>query len=406
MALVTIATWLKDGEASDSSGDGHYTTGATIPGTSVKGVRFQPGDSEPRWLMFNKQTGVFASLDEPDIHITAMLHLASAPPTGGGDTIMDFKDDQGGTGVSKLSVYALDDGTLKFIDAGYSAFIKDSGGSNDLQTPVVEGGTYWLQIAAGTGATAALRIKLFTLDGTEVFDSGSLTANLGTENYDRIQIGRTTLFNTSPMDIYYGPLAIGTGTTPYAPGFRAGRQDPVEELTDSQWSVESIADFGDDDLGTVAATSTEDDRIRLAIQTRAQVGINAQGVLGVRVFARMDTTGMGTQATLFLWHDGNEAATDTFEISQFSNEAFSLIADGTPGSVESIEPEHLDEYNIGVTCVHPGTTDVCECAELGLLSLYYPAEDSGGGGAGADAMAGHPSSPQTRAMLRLMGVRV
>jgi hypothetical protein len=361
MSLLTLATWLKEGEASDSSGDGHYTTGAIIPGTSIKGVRFQPPDSAQRWLLFNNPNGGFSNWNEPTICITAMIHIASAPPSGGGDTVMDFKD--AGSG-SKLSVYAQDDGSLVLLDRHYEHIISGT------QTGNLEGGTYWLQIAAGSGSSAPLRFKVYTLEGQQVFDSGPLTANLGTTNYALVQIGRTTTFNISPMDLYYGPLAIGSGTTPYPPAFRAGRQDPAAFADQGNWTG-TIASLGDDNLSTRMATSSTNDELRTEVASRAESGINAASVLGVRLFARLDSPSFDGQAKIKLTSGSQSAQTNDFTMI-YSNEAYSLVLDTDPATSAAWTPGALDTVEIGVISVSLGSGSEIRAAELALLSLYYP----------------------------------
>lgn len=362
--MLTLATWLKEGEASDSSGDGHYTTGALIPGTSIKGVRFQTPDSAPRWLMFNNPNGGFSNWDEPTLCVTVPLHIAAAPPSGGGDTVMDFKD-AGGT--SKLSVYAQSDGTLVMIDRDYNGFISGT------QTGDLEGGTYWLQIAAGTGSSAALRFKVFSLAGSQVFDSGALTANLGSNNYARVQIGRTTTFNVSPMDFYYGPLAVASGSAAYAPGFRAGRQDPAAFAQQGNWTGGSVGVLGDDNLSTRLQTGSTSDELRTGVASRAASGIDAASVLGVRLFARMDSPTFDGQARVKLTSGGQSAQSGDFTIS-LADEAYSLVRDTDPATSAAWAPAALDSVQIGAVSVSMGTGSMVELPELALLSLYVPGE--------------------------------
>lgn len=361
MALLTLATWLKEGEASDSSGDGHYTTGAVIPGTSIKGVRFESPDSAKRWLMFNDPNGGFTNWSEPTINITAMIHIASAPPSGGGDTVMDFKD---AGGSSKLSVYAQDDGSLVLLEHDYNNFISGT------QTGDLEGGTYWLQVVGGTGSSASLRFKVFTLEGQQVFDSGPRTANLGSNNYARVQIGRTTLFNTSPMDFYYGPLAISSGSTPFAPAFRAGRQDPAAFAHQGNWTG-TVASLGDDNLSTRMVTSSTSDELRTEVESRGDAGINAASVLGVRVFSRLDSPSFNGEAKVKVTSGSQSAETNSFTIS-LSNEAYSLVRDTDPATSSAWTPAALDTVEVGVVSVSLGSGAEVRAAELALLSLYYP----------------------------------
>jgi hypothetical protein len=392
LALLTLLTHLKVGQATNSSNSAHYTEGVTIPGTSIKAVRFQPGDSEQRWWYINNQNGGFADWDEADIAFTGILHLASGPPASGGDTVLDFKDASGTN--SKLSLYAQDDGTLILLDRAYTGFITGT------ETPDLEGGTYFIQIVAGTGATAALRFKVFALDTLEeVFDSGALTANLGANNYARVYLGRTTTFNTSPMDIYWGPVGVASGTTAVPAGFRGGHLDPDDDTTNDGWLFETDETPSDDDLNTYASVSDADSEIGFSVESLTAAGVSAESILGVRVFARMDSeeSNDGT-VQLKITSGESSASTSTFTIAT-QNEAYSLVRDTDPATSAAWTPAALGSVQIGVLSVDPGTSET-RLAELSLEFLYIPA-------AAADGVRmGNPNHPSTRAMLRLMGVAV
>jgi hypothetical protein len=369
--MLTLLTHLKAGQASNSSNIAHYTEGATIPETDIKAVRFQPDATTAKWWMLNSpDNGAFTDWDEADIAFTGILHLASGPPASGGDTVLDFKDASGTN--SKLSLYAQDDGTLILLDRAYNGFVIGS------ETPNLVGGTYYIQIVAGTGTTAMVRLKVFTLAGVEVFDSGDMTVHTGTNNYARVYLGRTTTFNTSPMDIYWGPAGAAAGTTAVPVGFRGGSLRPTQEVDAGTWAVGSVEDLSDDDLDTVADTSDADTECEFSIQSLAAAGISTESILGVRLFSRMGRTDAAATAQLKLTSAASSVSTSTFTLTN-DDEAYSLMQDTDPATSAAWTPSGLESATISAVSVDPGsgTTDL---SEFSVEFLYIPRAAGGGGG--------------------------
>lgn len=174
-----------------------------IPGLRLEVGGFDP-DTGVGWpyVEYAREDG--SDINEPNLSVTLPL-LIGGDAGNGAIGLIEFRD--AGGDVKLVLVWQTATNQLQLWSAGYAGIV-----TGTTSQPITAQKLYWAQITAGTGATASVRLRLYDEHGALIFDSGTRTADTGTNNYARIRYGCLERHGSEPGIVWFaGPTTITDG---------------------------------------------------------------------------------------------------------------------------------------------------------------------------------------------------
>lgn len=364
-----------DGLFSDS-------TGSTMSeGVEVDGHLWLENDHDgnPGGYIIDDADGGFSDFDLPSISTLWRFRFASYPASDG-DKWFEFRNSAGGF---ICSGYVKSTGSFNLLNAGDSGHIDDTdSGTLELDT------TYIIAIELTIGTTGTVRYRLWNeATGEEVFDSGSIEANLGTSNVADLKFGDSSNYSSTSYLVYYRDWAIGDGT--HIPPYREGQAYQGGYLllsangADQDWTP-SIGFEGWDALinnpynpVSYISSSTEDDISMFLPETldnaflQGRLPSRVGDILAARLAFRAQAATGNDGALRPRWRSGETTVESDQDLAttQATPEMYSLIRDADPDTGLEWEHEAIESSLFGA---RNRDTDETRLYDLYILLFYYP----------------------------------